>query len=150
MEQDVPVFEIVCDGSQLPRSNAGGWAAMVRKLHRAGEVPRLTSAGGSAGCSTEAEIQAMLLGLRSVPEGARARLLSDRQDLIGLLREGRQVQGRLQGLMNDVLNECRRRTVVPVWVRGHRGHPAHTACDRAARAAAIRAMHRLGRRSTAV
>ena len=136
-------FEVVCDGSLLHRSQTGGWAAQVRDLSNASSKPMMKTGAGAADDSTEVEMRAMLLGLRSVPKGAHVRLLSDRQDLVGMLRDGRRHQGRLAGLMEQIVGECACRRVNPVWVRGHRGHPSHTACDRAALRAALRAASQL-------
>ena len=133
-------FEVVCDGSCLRELQVGGWAAHVRPLKQTKKVaPKVLTGAGTTRCSTEAEIQAMLLGLRSVPAGSRVRLLTDQVDLVGMLRDGRPMRGRLAPLLEQVREECKRREVVPVWVRGHRGHPAHTKCDLAARGAAFRA-----------
>lgn len=131
-------YEVVCDGSHLARERVGGWAAHVRRM-ATDEQPRVMAVGGHAGCPTEAEIRAMLMGLRAVPPGCRVRLLSDREDVVAMLRKGQPMRGRLAPLLAQVQLECESRQVVPVWVRGHRGHPAHTICDQAARRAAHRA-----------
>lgn len=138
-EAAIEKYEVVVDGSWFRDMSAGGWAAHVRRMNRGEEVrPTIVSGQGRTECSTEPEIRALLLGLRSVPPGSRVRLLTDRQDLVEKLRDGGTLRGRLEGLMAEVREECSRRTVLPIWVRGHRGHPAHTACDRAAKRAALR------------
>lgn len=133
-------YEVVTDGSHLARERVGGWSAHVRRIRAQDEdTPTIMADAGRAGCPTEAEIRAMLLGLRAVPPGCRVRLLSDREDLVAMLRKGQAMRGRLAPLLAQVQLECECRQVVPVWVRGHRGHPAHTLCDQAARRAAHRA-----------
>ena len=80
-------FEVVCDGSVLFEHRAGGWAAQIRDRDDADAAPRMLTGAGRSTDSTEVEMRAILLGLQAVPTGSKVRLLSDRQDLVAMLRE---------------------------------------------------------------
>lgn len=76
---------------------------------------------GQARCSLEAEAQAVILGLREVPEGCRVTVQMDRLDLIRCINaksNGFNKSLQQAPFLASLLSLCATRLVKAVWVKG--------------------------------
>ena len=122
---------IYCDGSSLGNGQAATRAAAVALLGYRGYWRAVGEALGSA-TNQQAEIVAAAIGLESLREPCRVRLLTDSRYVVETM------SGRFRRKANLEWWERLDRAVRPhriswEWIKGHAGETAQEAVDRAAR-----------------
>ena len=122
---------IVCDGSSLGNGQLGARAAAVALLGYRGTWRCVGESLGRA-TNQQAEIVAAALGLESLREPCRVRLLTDSRYVVETM------SGRFRRKSNPewwarLDKAARAHTVIWQWERGHAGHVIQEAADRAAR-----------------
>ena len=134
-QKEVVIF---CDGSSLGNGGGASRAAAVALL---GYRDRWRAVGRFLGEATnqQAEIAAATLGLESLREPCRVRVVSDSRYVIETM------SGRFRRKANHEwwarLDEAaKRHKVLWEWTKGHAGQAVQEACDGAAREIAARGM----------
>ena len=133
------MYYVFCDGGAAP-TNPGPTACGVVIRTPEGSTRELAKFCGH-GTNQTAELDAAILGLVSVPEGADVILTSDSQYVIKGIsewRKGWEARGWRNANKKPISNKDRwltlfglvdKRNVNCNWVRGHNGHPENERCD---------------------
>lgn len=128
MNKSVTIF---CDGSSLGNGKVGSRAAAVALLGYHG-IWRAVGVYLGTATNQQAEIAAAAIGLESLREPCRVRLLTDSRYVVETM------SGRFRRKTNATWWERLDKAAKPhqvewVWERGHAGHLVQEAADRAAR-----------------
>jgi ribonuclease HI len=134
--------DLFTDGACAGNPGPGGWAYLLRDLTDGTER---TGAGGEPRTTNNRmELLSVIEGLRSLPDPACVRLVSDSEYVVKGLRDwidgwkkrGWRKADRSPVLNRDLWEELDRLRAIhrlsPEWIRGHRGHAENEACDRMA------------------
>jgi len=138
--EEVTIF---CDGACSGNPGAGGWGCIVE--HNG--VRRELSGARAHTTNNQMELQALIEGLKTVPEGGKVKVVTDSeyvckgvtQWMRGWIRNGwktaskQPVKNREQWQQISDLLQTRPHTFQ--WVKGHAGHEENERCDELARAA---------------
>lgn len=138
-------YQVYTDGASLGNPGPGGWAALVRSGGRMREL----SGGFRETTNNRMELYAVIMGLESLPAGARVRVISDSRYVVEGITQGWAEAWRAKGwrqtknkptpnadLWARLLEAVEQRHVSWDWVRGHVGHPENERADRLAQRAA--------------
>jgi ribonuclease HI len=122
---------IFCDGSSLGNGQAQTRAAAVALLGYRGLWRAVGEYLGTA-TNQQAEIAAAMLGLSSLREPCRVRLVTDSRYVVETM------SGRFRRKSNldwwqKLDTAARPHSITWEWAKGHAGHVIQEACDRAAR-----------------
>lgn len=131
MSKELKSVTIVCDGSSLGNGKVATRAAAVALLGYKGLWRAVGSYLGKA-TNQQAEIAAAALGLESLREPCRVRLLTDSRYVVETM------SGRFRRKANPewwkrLDNASQRHQITWEWERGHAGHVVQEAADKAAR-----------------
>jgi len=134
---------IFCDGACSGNPGAGGWGAIIDIDGARREI----SGGSARATNNQMELQALIEGLKLVPEETRVKVVTDSeyvakgatQWLRGWIRNGWKTASK-QPVKNKELWQELHALLQPrphtfEWVRGHAGHEENERCDELARAA---------------
>ncbi len=145
-------WHLVTDGSCLPDGGVGGCAfELTDYSHR----PIRKSYAARRTTNNRAELKAVILGLRQLPDGTKVQLTTDSAYVAQAVNRGiarwRANQWRTRrnrpvknlDLMQELWAELQRCTVRAVRIAGHSGDPANDRVDRAANRAARMLQRRL-------
>jgi len=135
------IIHIYTDGASLGNPGPGGWAALIRSGGRMREL----SGGFRETTNNRMELYAAIMGLESLPVGARVKLYSDSSYLVQGISQGWAEKWKAKGwkqtrtkptpnadLWARLLIAVGERQVSWEWVRGHAGHPENERADRLA------------------
>ncbi len=134
---------IFCDGACSGNPGAGGWGTIVESN---GERRELSGALART-TNNQMELQALIEGLKLVPEGTSVKVVTDSeyvakgatQWLNGWIRNGWKTASKQpvknKELWQELSSLLQLRPHTFEWVRGHAGHEENERCDELARAA---------------
>ena len=125
------VVTIYCDGSSLGNGQAATRAAAVALLGYRGLWRAFGEYLGTA-TNQQAEIAAAALGLRSLREPCRVRVVTDSRYVVETM-SGRFRRKSNQDWWEKLDDAASRHHVTWEWAKGHAGHVVQEAADRAAR-----------------
>jgi len=136
------MIHIYTDGSSIPSTGQGGYAALVKS-----ETTLWVKGRSLKTTNNRMEIMAVLRGLEKTPVGSDVTVHSDAKYVVNpfklgwiknwekkkWFRNGEQIPNAdLWTILKDLVEE---RRVAFIWVKGHNGHIENEACDKAAREA---------------
>ena len=134
-------ISIYCDGACSGNPGPGGWGCLVE---RGGETHEY-SGGAARTTNNKMELQALIEGLKVVPDGA-LKIVTDSEYVVkgatqwmrGWKRNGWKTASRQpvknQELWEEIDELLQGRTFQFEWVKGHAGHAQNERCDELARA----------------
>lgn len=125
---------IVCDGSSLGNGKGNPRAAAVAVLGFKGYWKAVGEYLGSA-TNQQAEIAAATLGLESLKESCRVKLLSDSRYVVETMNSGWKRKAN-KDWWAKLDKAASRHEVEWQWIKGHAGHEVQEIADKAARAIA--------------
>ena len=124
------MIEIYTDGACIGNPGPGGWAAIVVVDGDDAEKQSL-SGGHMQTTNNRMEINAVVEGLKSVPEKSNVTVFSDSQYVVNTMTRSWK-RNTNKDLWEDLDREVTSRSVSWKWVRGHNGHPLNEMADRLA------------------
>lgn len=129
-------YTVYADGGCRPNPGRGGYGAVVI-CNRTGEM-RTYSGSRENVTNNRMEILAAIVGLKAVPEGCSAVLISDSQYAINCIQGiwARRMYEDMFGYIDGLLSS---RDVTFRWVKGHGGDPMNELADRLSSEAISRA-----------
>jgi len=140
------LISIFCDGACSGNPGAGGWACIVEQ-----DGERREYSGGAAHTTNnQMELQALIEGLKNVPQEGKLRIVTDSEYLVkGVTQwmKGWIAKGWKTAAKQPVKNQAHwekindllaGRTYKFEWVKGHSGHEENERCDELARAEIIK------------
>jgi ribonuclease HI len=132
------------DGCALGNPGPGGWAAILEYKG----VEKEVTGGEPMATNNQAEMKAVIAGLKALKKPCKVKVVSDSQYVIkgmtewvqGWQRRGwRNAAGepvKNKELWEELLEAARPHTITWQWVKGHAGHHFNERCDQLAKAAA--------------
>ncbi|MFN3431374.1 MAG: ribonuclease HI [Candidatus Sericytochromatia bacterium] len=144
MSTGTPVVTLYSDGCALGNPGPGGWAAILEYKG----VEKEFTGGEPMSTNNQAEMKAVITGLRALKRPSQVKVVSDSQYVIKGMTEwipGWQKRGwrnaagepvKNKELWLELMEAAKPHTITWQWVKGHAGHHYNERCDQLAKAAA--------------